>query len=694
MAAPTTVSTSDIARIADVGRATVTNWRRRHSDFPAPTGGTESRPTFTLEDVEGWLAEHGRLPQFTEQQQLWRELLREAEGPGLTGAMARAALFLAFLEREGHTSRETRYVHHAEGPDLDDEGLGVGMLDEIGRALQDVPEPLALLRSASLMRELAAAATRQTPDEVLSDLLDRYAKESRRRGPGTPAAVAHFMATLAKAASPDGALSAVLDPACGTGDLLEAARIQGATQLDGQDRELHFAQLAASRLYLRLGGKGHCSVDAEDALARSRHTGGEFDAVLCNPPYNERDWGADELAYDSRWEYGLPSRSESELAWLQHCLSRVRPGGVVVMLLPPSVASRSSGRRIRAALVRHGALCAVLALPAGAAPPAHIGLHLWVLRRPGGGNGAEASHVLFMNCKSLPDMNSRGGRPSVTYRELLTAPEKCPAMPGVYRAVPITDLLDDTVDLTPAPRLAGERDLPPVADLRRTLSGRRDSLGSVLSQASALAPSDDWGVSRTGGPWTMAPLADLIRTGALTLLRAKARGANGDLGGYDPVLTASDVNEGRSPSGHGPAGEEDAVRIRAGDVIIPGTLLSADRTAARVADDTDAGALLGKNLHLLRPDEARLDPWFLAGFLADPANVQRASQGTSIVRVDPRRLQVPLLPLEEQQTYGAAFRRLHTFTTALRRAALQGEETAGKLRAALTAGALRPPPPA
>lgn len=694
MAAPTTVSTSDIARIADVGRATVTNWRRRHSDFPAPTGGTESRPTFTLEDVEGWLAEHGRLPQFTEQQRLWRELLREAEGSGLTEAMARAALFLAFLEREGHTSRETRYVHYAEGPDLDDEGLGGGMLDEIGRALQDMPEPLALLRSASLMRELAVAATRQTPDEVLSDLLDRYASESRRRGPGTPAAVAHFMATLAKAASPDDALSAILDPACGTGDLLEAARIQGATQLDGQDRELHLAQLAASRLSLRLGGKGHCSVDAEDALARSRHTGGEFDAVLCNPPYNERNWGADELAYDSRWVYGLPSRSESELAWVQHCLARVRPGGVVVMLLPPSVASRSSGRRIRAALVRHGALCAVLALPAGAAPPAHIGLHLWVLRRPRGGNGAEGSHVLFMNCKSLPDMNSRGGRPSVTHRELLTEPEKCPAMPGVYRAVPITDLLDDTVDLAPAPRLAGERDLPPVADLRRTLSGRRDSLGSVLSQASALAPSDDWGVSRTGGPWTIAPLADLIRTGALTLLRSKATGANGDLGGDDPVLTAADVSEGRYPSGRGPAGDEDTVRIRAGDVIIPGTLLSADRTAARVADDTDAGALLGRNLHLLRPDEARLDPWFLAGFLADPANVQRASQGTSIVRVDPRRLQVPLLPLEEQQTYGAAFRRLHSFTTALRRAALHGEETAGKLRTALTAGALRPPPPA
>ncbi|MER7824670.1 N-6 DNA methylase [Streptomyces sp. NPDC096097] len=694
MAAPTTVSTSDIARIADVGRATVTNWRRRHSDFPAPTGGTESRPTFTLEDVEGWLAEHGRLPQFTEQQQLWRELLREAEGPGLTEAMARAALFLAFLEREGRTSPETHYVHYAEDPDLDEDGLGDGMLDEIRRALQGMPEPLSLLRSASLMRELAAAATRQAPDEVLTDLLDRYASESRGRGPGTPEAVARFMATLAEAASPDQVLSAVLDPACGMGDLLEAARIQGATQLDGQDRDLHLAQLAAARLSLRLGGEGRCSIEAEEALTQSRHTGGEFDAVLCNPPYNERDWGADDLAYDSRWEYGLPSRSESELAWVQHCLSRVRPGGVVVMLLPPSVASRSSGRRIRAALVRQGALRAVLSLPAGVALPAHIGLHLWVLRRPGGDNDTEGGHVLFMNCRSLPDTNSRGGRPTVTHRELLTAPEECPDAPGVYRAVPITDLLDDTVDLTPAPRLAGARDLPRVDDLRRTLSGRRDSLGSVLSQASALAPSDEWGVSRTGGPWTMVPLADLIRTGALALLRPKLTGGNGDSGGGHPVLTAADVNEGRPPSGRGQAGDEDAVRIRAGDVIIPGTLLSADRSAARVADANYAGALLGRNLHLLRPDEARLDPWFLSGFLADPANVQRASQGTSIVRVDARRLQVPLLPLEEQQTYGAAFRRLHTFTTALRRAALQGEETAGQLRAALTAGALRPPPPA
>ncbi|MEU4499058.1 DUF6214 family protein, partial [Streptomyces sp. NPDC023998] len=31
--------------------------------------------------------------------------------------------------------------------------------------------------------------------------------------------------------------------------------------------------------------------------------------------FNERNWGHDELAYDPRWEYGFPARTESELAW-------------------------------------------------------------------------------------------------------------------------------------------------------------------------------------------------------------------------------------------------------------------------------------------------------------------------------------------------------------------------------------------
>ena len=38
------VTAAEISRLAGVTRATVSNWRRRHADFPAPVGGTEASP--------------------------------------------------------------------------------------------------------------------------------------------------------------------------------------------------------------------------------------------------------------------------------------------------------------------------------------------------------------------------------------------------------------------------------------------------------------------------------------------------------------------------------------------------------------------------------------------------------------------------------------------------------------------------
>lgn len=54
------VTAADIARIAGVGRAAVSNWRRRYPDFPRPVGGPPNSPTFSLAAVETWLASNGR----------------------------------------------------------------------------------------------------------------------------------------------------------------------------------------------------------------------------------------------------------------------------------------------------------------------------------------------------------------------------------------------------------------------------------------------------------------------------------------------------------------------------------------------------------------------------------------------------------------------------------------------------------
>lgn len=157
--------------------------------------------------------------------------------------------------------------------------------------------------------------------------------------------------------------------------------------------------------------------------------------------------------------------------------------------------------------------------------------------------------------------------------------------------------------------------------------------------------------------------ADLLRGGALTLLRAGS-------------------NRKSEPP--------EEVEVQAGDVIVP-ELLHSPPHATRVAEASDAGAPLNRHLCLLRPDPARLDSWFLAGFLGADQNRQAAATGSSIVRVDIRRLRVPLLPLAEQRRYGEAFRRLAALRAAAETTGQLANEIARTLAAGLTTGALLPP---
>lgn len=57
------VTSSEIAQLAEVGRAAVSNWRRRYLDFPKPVGGTSASPLFPLAQIEQWLRETGKADQ-------------------------------------------------------------------------------------------------------------------------------------------------------------------------------------------------------------------------------------------------------------------------------------------------------------------------------------------------------------------------------------------------------------------------------------------------------------------------------------------------------------------------------------------------------------------------------------------------------------------------------------------------------
>ena len=66
---------------------------------------------------------------------------------------------------------------------------------------------------------------------------------------------------------------------------------------------------------------------------------------------------------------------------------------------------------------------------------------------------------------------------------------------------------------------------------------------------------------------------------------------------------------------------------------------------------------------LIRPDSAVLDPWYLAGMLSNSDSGRQAARMASTLgdttRFDPRRVRIPVLPIEDQRTHGAAFRCIH-----------------------------------
>jgi SAM-dependent methyltransferase len=697
------VTAAEISRIAGVTRATVSNWRRRHEDFPMPSGGTESSPLYDLEAVRAWLESRGQTSAATPAEELRTRLRLHPAGSGVA---ARLLPFVLAAARPAGQGAALRDVPDAEL---------VARADAAVRQLADsVPGTGGVTFStddAGALRALLRCVDEDGGRAALDVLAERELEDSASSGTYlTPEPLADLMARLLPRVP-----ARVLDPACGSGSLLAAAARHGATVLSGQDSVPVQAQRAAVRLELDEAGRLDVTVRIGDSLRCDAFPDLTADAVLCNPPYGDRDWGHEELAYDPRWAYGLPARAESELAWVQHALAHLPPGGHAVLLLPPATAARPSGRRVRGELIRSGAVRAVAALPAGAAAPLHIGLHLWVLQRPEPG-APDRTSVLFVDAGTAREDSFVGAPPPRRKRESLDwdgisakvlghweafrAPSRTSTdEPGVARAVPVVELLDELMDLTPSRHVrASSGDIDPA----EVAQGAEDQLLRLARQTSALAEAAQQGpwLPAAGGrrEWRTAAVSDLARGGALEIMRATPPGKGGPGAGTwrkensdRPVLTGKDIAGGdRASLGIGELSADTSPVVESGDVLIR-IVRGGTGPMTRVADDEDAGAVLGNLVALLRPDPERLDPWFLAGFLDADDNLAGASTGSTTVQVQPGRLRVPLLPLDEQRRYGEAFRQVRALRLAADRAADLARLSADTITGGLTTGALEPP---
>lgn len=631
MTEQTEVTAAQIARLAGVGRAAVSNWRRRHSGFPDPIGGSDTSPTFSLAEVEQWLRAEGKLAEIPSGERLWRAV--DGAGGGAGGGGGGTAGVLAALGAALATGRKKAG------------GVSPELLDQA---------------SAIAGREGGAAVF----EELLGRYLDVYARD-RDTGSATRA-LGDLMAAIAM--PQDRADKTVVhDPSCGVGTLLLAAASAGAASLLGQTDDASLAALAAARLRVAVaGGKRSVEIVSGDALPADAFPDAQADAVLCQPPSAQRDWGYDELAYDPRWEYGMPPRAEGELAWVQHALARLRPGGTAAVLLPPAVAARRPGRRVRAELLRRGALRAVIGLPAGSAAPYGLSLHLWVLRRPGIADPAP-SRVLFIDqseaerpgSERRQDRGERADRvPSDALSERITAawrafdgdPEAFAGESGLSVALPIIDLLDEAVDLSPGRHVPRPDTGLGYGRLLEYRAAARDVLARLAELLPPLGTE-----AEPAAVWPSTTLGDLARAGALSIFTGDAQ-------------------------------------VAVGDILV--SVLGGALGQARVVAEGDpaVGTPPGRGTAVVRTDPARLDPWFVAGYLrSDTVARQAVSHASTSSRMDLRKAPLPRLPLERQRGYAETFRRIAEFGDVLRQAGDSGVRLAQGITDALAEGTVVPP---
>ncbi|MER7580809.1 N-6 DNA methylase [Kitasatospora sp. NPDC097691] len=455
------VSRTEIAAMAGVRRSAVTNWQRRHPDFPRElqAGGKE---LFRLADIVRWLdarpvqnpARGAAEPAGVTYGDRVRASLGQYEGASAPGQAAQLAVPAPRIERGRSQSRQAlaellkrpmvrewgarspatyipllmclvflRWGARGEWSDLerlvearprvnpgaflrevgertDRQLLEYGVTPAMRPALREL-EPG---RDADVSRLLALVAGLDR--EAFQDLLDVYADvvAMDSREAFTPRAVATLLSRVVVTADAAGWIN---DPYPRGGELLvaavAAADVTPALAVSaGAPNE---AMLRSTAMSLLLHGVAP-QVDANAGapwLAAGGQSETRADFVLANPPFN----AASGRTGSGDWRYGPPPPFNDNFAWLQHVQSALRTDGRagVIMADNAAVSDQPRERVIRQAMVEDGAVECVIALPPQLFTATAVSACVWILTP-----SSKRSEVHFINARGLGTMATRTRR--------------------------------------------------------------------------------------------------------------------------------------------------------------------------------------------------------------------------------------------------------------------------------------------
>ena len=259
----------------------------------------------------------------------------------------------------------------------------------------------------------------------------------------------------------------VYDPCCGSGGmfvqsekfvLAHQGKI-GDISIYGQESNQTTWRLCNMNLAIR-GIEGN--IKWGNSFSNDLHKDLKAGYILANPPFNDSDWGGENLREDIRWKYGIPPSRNANFAWVQHFIHHLAPNGITGFVLANgSMSSNTSGEgNIRKNIIEDGLVDCMISLPSQLFYNTSIPVCLWFLARnkKNGKFKDRTSKTLFIDARNMGEMIDRRHRVltdaeiekiASTYHAYRGESGQYKDIPGFCKEATIDDIKANDYILTP-----------------------------------------------------------------------------------------------------------------------------------------------------------------------------------------------------------------------------------------------------
>jgi type I restriction enzyme M protein len=225
---------------------------------------------------------------------------------------------------------------------------------------------------------------------ALSNVIQDLDKTSGSTLSPTPTMLSRLMVHLVKPTEN----MKICDPTVGIGGcLVEVSKFienNGGKQeyMTFYGHELNFSSWALCKRNLILHNIFDAMIDKRDTLRFPKLQADDkllkYDRIVSVPPFSKQNWGREEASHDpfERFRWGVPPKSSSDYAFIQHVISTLNENGKASMVVPEGVLLRSGVEgKIRKSLIEDDLIESIILLPSNLLPDTYGSICVIMINR-------------------------------------------------------------------------------------------------------------------------------------------------------------------------------------------------------------------------------------------------------------------------------------------------------------------------